>query len=191
MTNIFTTTNLGPAQKIDSEHQYYHISYHIICHVHYHIILYCIQYHTVFYYPMIIKVTYHPLEGHPPTLGWSPTNLRMCITDMEFDTYTLLTQLTPGDNCHGWWPSILRMVAHQTKDGHPPTLGWSPARKKCTTDLEFGTYTLQAKLTPDYYCHGWSPTIPQRVTRQPKDVRPPEGSELQTWNLTLTLYSQN
>ena len=41
---------------------------------------------------------------------------------MEFGTYTLLTKLTRVDNCHEWSPTILRMVVHQPKDGHPPTL---------------------------------------------------------------------
>ena len=78
-------------------------------------------------------------------LGWcSPTNLRMVTqrrkcTDMEFGTYTLLTKLTLGDNCHGKSPSIHRMVIHKPKDGYQPTLGWSPTRRKCTTDVEFGT----------------------------------------------------
>ena len=27
-------------------------------------------------------------------------------------------------------PNILRMVAHQTKDGHPPSLGWSPTNPR-------------------------------------------------------------
>ena len=55
------------------------------------------------------------LDGHQPTQGWLPTNLRMvtqirkCIADLEFCTYTLLT---PGDNCHEWSPTLLRMVAH-------------------------------------------------------------------------------
>ena len=76
---------------------------------------------------MIIKVTYHPYEDHPPTKVRSPTILKMvtnqlkdghpkkrrkCTTDMEFSTYELLTKLTPGDNCHGWSPAILRMVTY-------------------------------------------------------------------------------
>ena len=79
--------------------------------------------------------------GSPATHGWSPTNLRMvtqimnCITDIKFGTSTLLTKLTPGDNCHGWSPTILSMDGHQPKDGHPQILGCSPTRKKCTTDL--------------------------------------------------------
>ena len=40
-------------------------------------------------------------------------------------------------------------------------------------------------------CLGWSPTIPRLVTNQPKDGHPPEGSMLQTQNLTLRLKSQN
>ena len=43
---------------------------------------------------------------------------------MECGNYTLLTKLIPGDNFHGWSPTITpanpRMVIHQPKDGHPP-----------------------------------------------------------------------
>ena len=77
-------------------------------------------------------------QGHLPSLGGSPTNprkvtnqpkdghpkkRRKCTTDMEFGTCTLLTKLTPCDNCHGWSPSILMMVTHQPKNGHPLTSG--------------------------------------------------------------------
>ena len=117
---------------------------------------------------------------------------------MEFGTYTLLTKLTRVDNCHEWSPTILRMVVHQPKDGHPPTLGWSPTRRKCTTDFKFGTYTLLTKMRLGENCHGWSPTNPRIVTHQPKDVHhqpkdghPPEGNVLQTSNWALKHYLQN
>ena len=100
-------------------------------------------------------VNYHPMAGHPPTQGWSPTK-RNCSRDMELGTYTLLTKLAPGDNCYGGSPTIPRIVIHQPKDGHPPkgfiiqtrnlairlnsqTQGWLPTRRKYTTDSEFGT----------------------------------------------------
>ena len=66
-------------------------------------------------------------QGHLPSLGGSPTNprkvtnqpkdghpkkRRKCTTDMEFSTYKLLTKLTQGDNCHGWSPTILKMVTY-------------------------------------------------------------------------------
>ena len=96
-------------------------------------------------------VAHQPKYGHPPTLGWSPTR-RKCTTDLEFSTYILLTKLTSGylltKLTPGYLPTLRgshtnpRSVAHQPKYGHPPTLGWSPTRKKCTTDMEFGTYTL-------------------------------------------------
>ena len=47
------------------------------------------------------------------------TQRRECTTDMGFGTYTFLTILTSGDNCRGLSPIIIRMVAHQPKDGHP------------------------------------------------------------------------
>ena len=115
--------------------------------------------------------------------------------------YTLVTKITPGDNCHGWSPSILRMVAHQPKYGHPPTLGWSPTRRKCTTDLEFSTYILLTKLTSGYLLTkltpGYLPTLRGSHTRRKYPPRlgtwhldPKEGSMLQTRNLALRLESQ-
>ena len=92
---------------------------------------------------------------------------------MEFGTYTLLTKLTRVENCHEWSPTILRMVVHQPKDGHPPTLGWSPTRRKCTTDFKFGTYTLLTKIRLGENCHGWLLTNPTMVTHQPKNGHPP------------------
>ena len=58
-------------------------------------------------------------------------------------------------------PTNLRMVTNQTKDGHPNK------RRKCTTGMEFGTYTSLTKLTPRDNCHGWSPTILIMVTYHP------------------------
>jgi len=69
-------------------------------------------------------VTYHYLDGHPPTLGWSPTR-RKCTTDMEFGNYTLLTKLQVTTAMDGplpflWGsPADPRMVTHQPKDGYP------------------------------------------------------------------------
>ena len=101
-------------------------------------------------------VTFHPSEGHPPTLGWSPTR-RKCTSNMEFGTYTLLSKLTLGDNCHRWSPTIHRMVLTNLRmvSDH-----WSPTRRKCKLYLTHKTKTN---------CHGWSPTIPRRVTCQPED----------------------
>ena len=52
----------------------------------------------------------------------------------EYLTTTQITKLRPGENCHGWSPTIPRLVTHQAKDGHL-------TGRKCTTDLEFGTKT--------------------------------------------------
>ena len=139
-------------------------------------------------------VTHQSKNGHPLTLGWSPTR-RKCTTDLEFGTYTLLSKLTPGDNCHGWSPTIPRRVTRQPMDGHPPPQGLSPTRRKCTSFLEFGICTLLTKLTTgDIAIDGllpslrWSPH-PKMVTHQPKDGQPPEGSLLLS-NSTLNLYSK-
>ena len=57
-------------------------------------------------------VTNQPKDGHPPAGS--------VLMTWNFSTLTKLTKLTPGDNFHGWSPTILRMVNHQPKDGHPP-----------------------------------------------------------------------
>ena len=66
------------------------------------------------------------MDGHPPYLGWSPTNQRM-VTHLKEVYYRLrilnldLTHKTdPIDNCLEWSPNIPRMVTHQPKDGHSP-----------------------------------------------------------------------
>ena len=62
-----------------------------------------------------------------PSLRGSPTNPGMVNHQKEvyyrlgICTYTLLKKLTLGDNCHGWTPTIHRMVPHPPKDGHQPT----------------------------------------------------------------------
>ena len=110
-------------------------------------------------------VTYHPMDGDPPTQGWYPTR-RKYTPDSEFGTLTKLTKLIPGDNC---------------PDGHLKFLGWSPTPhewlptgRKYTTDSEFGTETLFTKLRPSVNytmdgrlpSYGWSPTNPRMVTHQ-------------------------
>ena len=82
------------------------------------------------------------------------------------------------------------MVTYPPLEGHPPTQGWSPTRRKCITDLEFGIYTLLTKSAPGDNCHGWSPGIPRRVSHLPKDGHPPEGSMLQIWILAPILRPQ-
>ena len=88
------------------------------------------------------------LQGHLLSLGGSPTNPRIVTKGghPNKEGYYRLgiwhlqnTVVPPDDICHGWSPTIFRKVSHQPKDGQPPTLGWSPTKKKCTTDLEFGT----------------------------------------------------
>ena len=102
---------------------------------------------------------------------------------MAFVTYTLISKLKPGDNCHGWSPTIPRRVTHQPKDGHPP-------EGSVLQTWNFAL-TLPAKLIPGDICYGLSPTILLRVTLCPKDGHPPEGGVLQSQNLAFTLYSQN
>ena len=58
------------------------------------------------------KVTNQPKDGHQPPKDGHPKKRRKCTTDMEFGSYTLLTKLAPGDNCHASSPTILRMVTY-------------------------------------------------------------------------------
>ena len=51
-------------------------------------------------------------------------------------------------------------------------LGWSPIRRKCTTDLEFGNYTLFTKLTSGGKYLGGLPANPGMVTHQAKNGHP-------------------
>ena len=65
------------------------------------------------------------MDGHLPFLGWSSINPGM-VTHQKDVNYRLrlyhfeLTKLIPSNNCHGWSPTIPRMVDHQPNDGHPP-----------------------------------------------------------------------
>ena len=104
-----------------------------------------------------------------------PIWLRLAWFGLFDPIYTLVKKLTLGDNCHGWTPTITihRMVPHPPKDGHLPTQGCLTTRRRCTTDLEFGTYTSLKKLTLGDNCHGWTPTIHRMVPHPPKDGPPP------------------
>ena len=149
--------------------------------------------------------------GHLPSLAWSPTNPRMVTLHKEvtnaMDCHLLSHGWSPNIprmvthqkevyyrlqiwQLHFTLKTITRwqlpcMVTYHSLGGRPQTLGWSPTRRKCTSNLEFGNYTLLTKLTPGDNCHEWSPTILRMVTHQPKDGHPSEGSALQTWNLVL------
>ena len=70
-------------------------------------------------------------------------------------------------------------------------LGWSPIRRKGTTDMEFGNYALLTKLTLGDNCHGWSLTIHKMAPDCSKDGHPPKRSVLKTGNLALRLKTQN
>ena len=89
---------------------------------------------------------------------------------MEFGTYTLLTKLTPGDNCHGWSPTILRMVTHQpkVKVGHPQEgcvlQTWNMLLR---LDSENESQVITAMDGP-LPSPGWSPSNSRMVTHQKK-----------------------
>ena len=72
-------------------------------------------------------VSHPPKDGHPPTQGWLPTikNLKEFVIWHQDLTHKIKAEWSAMDS---WPPS---MVTH-----HPKS-----TRRKCTTDMEFGTYT--------------------------------------------------
>ena len=66
------------------------------------------------------------------------------------------------------------------RNGHLPSLGWSPTNPRMVT-LQKEVYyrlgiwhlDLTHKLRPGDNCQSWSPAIPRMVTNQPKDGHPP------------------
>ena len=112
----------------------------------------------------------------------APRDMKFC-TQLPYDPHGHIPSL-------GGSPTNPRMVTHQHKDGHPPNQTWSPTWRMCTTDMEFGTYTLLWKLPPGDNGHGWSPTIPRRVTRKTQGWSPKEKKEVfyrhGIWHLHIT-----
>ena len=96
------------------------------------------------------------MDGHPPSLGWSPSNQRMVTYQKEVDIPRTTTNP--------------RMVTHL---------------KEVYYRLRILNLDLTHKTNPIDNCLEWSPNIPRMVTHQPKDGHPTEGSILQTQNLTL------
>ena len=65
------------------------------------------------------------MDGHLPSLGWSPTNPWMVNYQKEVYYrhgiwHLTHTKLTPGDKCHGCSPTISKIVTHHSMDGQPP-----------------------------------------------------------------------
>ena len=80
------------------------------------------------------------------------------------------------------------------RDGHLPSLGWSPTNSRMVTHQKEVHYRLgiwHIDLRPGDNCQEWSPTIPRMVTPQPKDGHSLTGSIIQTRNLALRLNSQD
>ena len=63
------------------------------------------------------------MDGHPQSLRGSPTNPRMVTNQKEVYyrhkiwhlNLTKFTKRKPGNNFHGWSPTIPRMVTHQPR----------------------------------------------------------------------------
>ena len=135
-----------------------------------------------------LMVSHHPQQGHPPSQGWSPT-----------------IQNLPKGSVQQTWNLAPRLISqNQDKmtsamDGQPPSQGWSttnpwmvthhlkPTRRKCTTDLEFGTKTYLTKFKQRLQ-------LPQMVSNHPLDGHPPsQGHPLTIQNiqsLALIWYTQ-
>ena len=74
-------------------------------------------------------VTYHPKDVHPQPKDGHPPE------ESVVQTWNLAIRFNSQNESQvSTW-----MVTYHPYDGHPPTQGWSPDRRKCTTDMEFGT----------------------------------------------------
>ena len=122
---------------------------------------------------LTIIVAFYLLEGNPPTPGWSQTNLRMvtqrrkCTTDLNFGTYTLHINQTPGDNCHG---SVLQ-----------------------TWNFAFTLYSpnyVTTCMNSHIPSQGWRPTHQMVVTHQHEVLHPPGICVIKTGNLEHRLNPQ-
>ena len=95
--------------------------------------------HFLIFQPTLM-VNHYPQDGHPPSHGWSLTiqnlpegivlqacNLASRLNSQNQDQVT--TVMDGQSPSPGWSPTIQRMVTNHPKSN----------RRKCTTDLEFGT----------------------------------------------------
>ena len=62
-------------------------------------------------------VTYHLKDGHPQPKDGHPSEGSVLET-WNLAPRLKLKKITPGDNCHGWSPTMPRMVTHQPEDDH-------------------------------------------------------------------------
>ena len=104
---------------------------------------------------------------------------------------------------HGWSATILRMVTHHSKDGHPPSKIY---KKEEYYTLEIWQLDLTHKIKTRWSTmdgqpqssgwsghppsQGWSPTVLRMVTQLPKSTRR-NWIVFQTRNMAFRLNSQN
>ena len=72
--------------------------------------------------------------------------------------------------CHGWSATILRMVTHHSKDGHPPSKIY-PMEEYYR--LEIWNLDLTHKIKTRGSTMDFLVKIPRMVTHLPKDGHPP------------------
>ena len=99
---------------------------------------------------------------------------------------------------HGIWQLH---ITHKTStrrqlpwmvNGHLPCLGgFPPTQGGSLTNPRMITHQKELYFRLGIWHLDFTHKTKRRVTHQPKDGHPPEGSVLQTWNLALRLNSQN
>ena len=116
------------------------------------------------------------IDGHQPFLGWSPTNPRMVTYQKEVNyslgiwhidyTHKIRTRgKLPWINSLFPSPSLLGMVNHIPKNGHPPFPGCSPTipRMVLHHHLSFPRFST-GQSTNQLLSPCWSTNMPRTVT---------------------------
>ena len=97
--------------------------------------------------------------------------------------------------CHGWSATIPRMVTHHPKDGHPPFKIYQKdlyyRLEIWHLDLTHKIKTMLSAIDGQPPSPGWSPTIPRKVTHNPKSTWRNCTTELKFANKTKLIKSKS
>ena len=75
------------------------------------------------WWKLLWMITYHPLDDHTPSLGWSPT-IKNMVTNPSKEGHPFSKR---------WSATIHRMVTHNPQEGHQPSKNWSPTNPRKVT----------------------------------------------------------